>query len=372
MTIKHNHIEQIQVCVGNPLDQSVIGRKKIVGIIGDAPSHYAKSPPIWNAVFQSLKMDAVYLPFDVKQIRLRNLVQALKNSDRVMGANVTVPYKVQILDLLDSLDQKAAQIKAVNTIVRTDDGKLVGYNTDGSGFIESILRPQYGQGEPFVKSLKGIDVLMIGAGGSARAIAFYLAEMLGNGTLLICNRTPETAVSLAEEVANVFGNAKAINERDIAEWAPKVGLIVNCSTKGQGGIRKTSDGRITILEPYSALTPAKPSTFSGSDETNPELHRNWLSASLGDIEANNEGSLRLAVSIPIHVKFCDLIYFPVETVFLRHGRLSGHQTLNGKGMNVAQAADAFFNKVCKPYLQARKLHNSKTYQRVVEIMSAAW
>jgi len=372
VTIKHNHIEQIQASISNPLDQSVIGRNKIVGIIGDAPSHYAKSPPIWNAVFQRLKMDAVYLPLDVKQIRLRNLVQALKDSDRVMGANVTVPYKVQILDLLDSLDKKAAQIKAVNTIVRTDDGKLVGYNTDGSGFIESILSPQYGQDEPFVKSLKGIDVLMIGAGGSARAIAFYLAEMLGDGTLLICNRTLETAVSLAEEVANLFGNAKAINERDIPEWAPKVGLIVNCTTKGQGGIRKTSDGRITMLEPYSALTPVKPSTFSGSDETNPEFHRNWLSASLADIEANNEASLRLAVSIPVHVKFCDLIYFPVETVFLRHGRLSGHQTLNGKGMNVAQAADAFFNKVCKPYLQARKLHNSKTYQHVVEIMSAAW
>jgi len=372
VTIKHNQIEQIQVCVGNPLDQSVIGGKKIVGIIGDAPSHYAKSPPIWNAVFQRLKMNAVYLPFDTQKPQLKELVKALRGSDRFVGANVTVPYKVQILDLLDSLDKKAAQIKAVNTIVRTDDGKLVGYNTDGSGFIASILSPQYGQGEPFIKSLKGIDVLVIGAGGSARAIAFYLAEMLGDGTLFICNRTPETAVSLAEEVANLFGNAKAINERDIPEWAPKVGLIVNCSTKGQGGIRKTPDGSITILEPYSALAPANPSTFSGSDETNPEFHRNWLSASLADIEANNVASLRLAVSIPPNVGYCDLIYFPVETVFLRHGRLSGHQTLNGKGMNVAQAADAFFNKICKQYLQARKLHNSKTYQRVVEIMSAAW
>ena len=127
-----------------------------------------------------------------------------------------------------------------------------------------------------------------------------------------------------------------------------------------------------MLEPYSALAPANPATFPGSDDADPELQRNWLSASLADIKANNEASIRLAVSIPLHVKFCDLIYFPVETVFLRHGRLSGHQTLNGKGMNVAQAADAFFNKVCKQYLQARKMHNSKAYQRVVEIMSAAW
>jgi len=369
---KHNNIEQIQACIGNRLDQKLIGRKKIVGIIGDTPSHYAKSPPIWNAVFQRLRMNAVYLPFDTQKPQLKDLVKALRDSERVMGANVTVPYKVQILDLLDGLDKKAAQIKAVNTIVRSDNGKLVGYNTDGSGFIESIQGRQFRQREPFIKLLKGTDVLMIGAGGSARAIAFYLAERLGDGTLLICNRTPETAMSLAEEVSNLFGNVKAIHERDILEWAPKVGLIVNCSTKGQGGIRKTPDGRITMLEPYSALAPANPSTFSGSDKANPEFPRNWLSASLADINANNEASLRLAVSIPLQVKFCDLIYFPVETVFLRHGRLSGHQTLNGKGMNVAQAADAFFNKVCKQYLQARKMHNSKTYQRVVEIMSAAW
>ena len=238
MTINHNNIAQIQACIGNTLDQRLIGRKKIVGIVGDAPSHYAKSPPIWNAVFQCLKMNAVYLPFDTQKRQLKELVKALRDSDRVMGANVTVPYKVQILDLLDGLDKKAAQIKAVNTIVRSDNGKLLGYNTDGSGFIESIRGRQFGQGKPFIKSLKSTDVLMIGAGGSARAIAFYLAERLGVGTLLICNRTPETAMSLAEEVSNLFGNVKAIDERDIPEWAPKVGLIVNCSTKGQGGVRE--------------------------------------------------------------------------------------------------------------------------------------
>lgn len=289
-----------------------------------------------------------------------------------MGANVTVPYKVRVLDLLDSLDEKAAQIRAVNTIVKAKDGKLVGYNTDGSGFIESILNPRYGQGAPFVKSLKGVDVLMIGAGGSARAVAFYLAGLLGKGTFFICNRTMETAVSLAEEVKNLFGNAKAIHERDIPKWAPKAGLIVNCSTKGQGGIRKTSDGRVTMLEPYSALAPAHPVTLPGSDEGKPELYRDFLGASLSDIEANNEASLRLAVSIPLNVKFCDLVYFPLETVFLRHGRLSGHETLNGKGMNVAQAADAFFNKICKGMLREGKLHNLKAYQSIVETMSSAW
>jgi len=77
-------------------------------------------------------------------------VIALKNSDRVMGANVTVPYKIQILDFLDGLDEKSAQIKAVNTVVRTEDGRLLGYNTDGSGFLESILNPRYGHEGPLM------------------------------------------------------------------------------------------------------------------------------------------------------------------------------------------------------------------------------
>jgi len=203
-------------------------------------------------------------------------------------------------------------------------------------------------------------------------VAFFLAEMLGKGKLLICNRTSETADSLAEEISQIFGNTKAIKEDEVAEWASKVGLIVNCSTRGQGGIRKESDGRITILELYSALAPANPATFPETDYSNPAFYRTWLSSSLPDIEANQRASIRQALSIPLNVAFCDLIYFPVETVFLRHGRLSGHRTLNGMGMNVAQAADAFYNKVCRTYLQERGMHKPETYQIVIEAMFEAW
>lgn len=379
-------ITSIQSCIDNKLDQNFIGEKKIAGIIGDAPSHYAKSPSIWNPTFNRLQINAVYLPFDVSQPRLKDLVSILKNSERIMGFNVTVPYKIQILDLLDDLDDKAAKIKAVNTVERTEDGSLVGYNTDGSGFLESILSPRYatydksGKDGAFIDSLEGTDVLMIGAGGSARAVAFYLAEALGKGRLVICNRTPETAESLAKEVSQAFGNAEYIKEGEIAEWAVKVGLIVNCSTRGQGGIRKMADGRVTILEPYSAMSPANPATFAETDTANPTLnralyrafYRDWLGSSLVDIEANQGASLRLALSIPQDVAFCDLIYFPLETVFLRHGRLSGHRTLNGKGMNVAQAADGFYNKVCRQYLKEAGMFNPETYQQVIETMSAAW
>lgn len=363
---------RIQACIRNTLDREAIGNKRIAGIIGDAPSLYAKSPSLWNAVFHSFKMEAVYLPFDVDESRLLDLVQALKKSERVMGGNVTVPYKLKIVDYLDGLDEKAKQIKAVNTIVRSEDGRLIGTNTDGKGFLESILTAQPGQEEPFVESPNGTDVLLIGAGGAARAVAFQLAEVLGNGKLLICNRTSEIARSLVEEIKKVSAYAGAIKEEEICEQAPKVGLIINCSTKGQGGIRKGPGGKIMTLEPYSALAPANPATISQSQYGKPEFHRDWLSGSLSDIEANNRASLNLARSIPLDVRFCDLIYSPPETVFLRHGRLSGHRTLNGKGMNVAQAADAFFYHVCRQYLQELGIYNPETYSRALEVMYEAW
>ena len=372
LATKSADIAEIQACITNTLDRNAIGKRRIVGIIGDAPSHYAKSPTIWNPVFRQLNMDAIYLPLDVEESRLPDLVHALKSSDRVMGANVTVPYKIKIIDYLDGLDELAGQIKAVNTLARTEDGRLWGYNTDGSGFLESVLTTQPEQKGPFVDSLTGLTALMIGAGGAARAVAFYLAKQLGKGKLLICNRTPETALSLAEEITKAYGNARAIKEDELAQWAPKADMIINCSTKGQGGIRTLPEGKITILEAYSALASANPETFAESEYSNPALYRNWLSSSLADIEANNRASLRLALSVPAHVGFCDLIYFPLETVFLRHGRLSGHRTLNGKGMNVAQAADAFFGKICSGYLRERGLHKSETYKRVIEIMADAW
>lgn len=365
-------IANIQSCIKNTLDPQLIGMKRIAGVIGDAPSNYSKSPSLWNAAFRALKMEAIYLPLDVGESRLSDLVRALKKSDRVMGASVTVPHKVKIMRHLDDLDEKAKNIKAVNTIVRTRDGRLIGYNTDGQGFLDSVLTPQPGQERPMLESLKGMDVLIVGAGGAARSLAFYLGEILGNGNLLICNRTLETARSLAEEVQRVFGNGRAVQEEELGAWAPKARLIINCSIKGQGGIRKTDGGKLTTLEPYSALAPANPASVTESDLGMPGFYRAYLKASLPDIEANNRASWELSLSMPLLTCFCDLVYFPEETVFLRHGRLSGHRTSNGKGMLVAQAADAFFHKVCADHLQENARDDSEIYRRVFEVMYEAW
>ena len=82
----------------------------IAGIIGDGPSHYSKSPALWNAAFGRLGMNAIYLPFDVDHARVGVLLRTLRNSQCFMGINVTVPYKVRVIDFLDELDGGAARI----------------------------------------------------------------------------------------------------------------------------------------------------------------------------------------------------------------------------------------------------------------------
>jgi len=365
-------IAVIQKCISNPLAAPVIGDKAIAGVIGDGPSQYSRSPNLWNAAFQRLGMDATYLPFDTDDAKVGELLAVLKNSERFLGVNVTVPHKVRVMDFVDELDASAKRIQAVNTIVRNADGRLVGYNTDGEGFIESLLARQPDRAGSFIASLKGMDVLLLGAGGSARAVAFHAADLLDGGRLLICNRTLDHAASLADDVNKGGGNAKAIQEAEISNYAPGVGLIVNSTTKGQGGIRKLANERATKLEPYSALVPANPPVFAESNLSNHDFDRKWSEAARADVEANNQTSLNLAKSIPPQVGFYDLIYHPEETVFLRHGRLTGHPTMNGKAMIVNQAAIAFCNRICRAALQAKAMDTPETHKEILAVMYRAW
>ena len=187
MTID-SHLITIQNCISNRLDYLAIGDRRIAGVIGDAPSHYSKSPALWNAAFAHLAMKAIYLPFDVDAVHLRDFVDALRDSDRFIGLNVTVPHKVRIMDFLDELDAGAGRVQAVNTVVRTSAGRLIGHNTDGEGFVQSILTLQPGRQEAFIKSLEGTEILLLGAGGSARAVAFHLSDHMESGTA--CHQQP--------------------------------------------------------------------------------------------------------------------------------------------------------------------------------------
>jgi shikimate dehydrogenase len=356
----------------NRLDLTAINDKFLAGVIGDAPSHYSKSPRLWNAAFERLGLNAIYLPFDLDRERLGDLLKALKDCENFLGANVTVPHKVTVLDFLDSIDAGAQRIQAVNTIVRASDGKLLGYNTDGSGFIDSILKRQPDRPASFLSSLGDMNVLLIGAGGSARAVAFHVADEMAAGKLLLCNRTSEPAASLARELQNAGKDAWALTEEELPLWARKAGLIVNCTTKGQGGMRRLPNGAATWLEPYSALASASPPEFTEAQLQMAGCEDRWRQAARIDIERNNDASLRLAGSIPSQTRFYDLIYHPDETVFLRHGRSTGHPTMNGKSMIINQAARAFCERICNAELRARMIDTPRTYSEVVAAMYSAW
>jgi shikimate 5-dehydrogenase len=274
--------------------------------------------------------------------------------------------------LLDAIDPGALRIDAVNTIVRTTDGRLIGYNTDGDGFVQSILQCPADLSEPFIASLAGMKVLLIGAGGSARAVAFHTADLLDSGKLLICNRTMPAALALAESLRQQGRQALALNERQIDEQILDVGLIINSTTKGQGGIRKLSDGTVTKLEPYSALASANPPAFPASELDKPDFSSTWLQAARPDIESNNELSFRLAKALPAHVRFYDLIYHPEETVFLRHGRLTGHSCMNGKAMIIHQAAIAFYKYICHEHLKSRGIEGVAAQKQILNAMACAW
>ena len=363
-------ISEIHRHISNRLDENVIAGKTIAGIIGDSPSQYSKSPALWNAAFRHLGINAVYLPFDVVDGRLRDLLRALRDSEQFIGINVTVPHKVRVMDFLDDLDAGAARIHAVNTVIRNANGRLIGFNTDGAAFIDSLLLPTPDAQAGFMQSLAGIDVLLLGAGGSARAVAFHLSDHLGKGKLIIANRTVAHAQSLADEINQLGHQALAIDEEAISTWAPKTGLIINSSTKGQGGLRKLSDGMATMLAPYSALAPAHPPVVA--EDLGDRFEAQWQEAARSDIATNNRRSATLAAVVPQATRFYDLIYHPEETVFLHHGRRSGHHAMNGKNMIIRQAVIAFCKHICQPQLAQLDKDNEATRSQVADVMYRAW
>lgn len=361
----------IQACIENRLAPPAITARRIAAVIGGAPSRYSKSPALWNAAFGRLGIDAVYLPLDVAETRLGVLIAAIRACEVMLGFNVTVPHKQAVMEYLDELDAGAARVGAVNTVVRASDGRLIGYNTDGGGFVDSLLKPQPGRDQSVVATLQDVNVLLLGAGGAARAVAFHVAGLLHGGELIISNRTAGRARALAAEIKNGGCKARGIGEDELALWAPRAQLVVNATTKGQGGMRQLPDGAVTSLEPYSPLAPAcaLPVVAHGGDQ---DAWRLWLEANQAGIAANNIASRKLAAAIPPGAVFYDLIYYPEETLFLRHGRETGHPTINGKAMIVNQAALAFRRHICRAQLQAKGIDTGETYQLVLETMYNAW
>jgi len=161
----------------------------VYGVIGDPVAH-SLSPQMQNAGFAARRMNAVYVPFLVRRGSrgLRDFLGAVEGLG-VKGFSVTIPHKEAILEYLDDCDPLAAEIGAVNTVVVRGGGKLYGYNTDYVGVLRALERRV---------QLAGSCVLILGAGGAARATAFALAHAGAN--VRICARRPERARALARAV----------------------------------------------------------------------------------------------------------------------------------------------------------------------------
>ena len=171
----------------------ITGTTRVLGIIGDPVSH-SRSPEMQNRALAAVGLDYVYVPFHVRPEMLTEAVAGFRASG-VHGFNVTVPHKVAVAPLLDRLSPEAEQIGAVNT-VHNENGKLVGYNTDGFGLVTS-LREELGF-EPH-----GAELVVVGAGGAARAAVHALCSA-GAGRIVIVNRTVSKASDLAETYGKLF------------------------------------------------------------------------------------------------------------------------------------------------------------------------
>lgn len=201
----------------------ISGETKVCAILGN-PVKHSLSPAMHNAAFEDLNLDFVYLAFRVKA---EELVLATTGAKKlgIHGLNVTMPHKELIVSSLDDVDPQAKAVGAVNTVL--NDGKrFLGYNTDGFGALKALHERDV--------SLHGKKMLLLGAGGAGRAIAFQLSEELEE--LVILNRTAKRAQNLAEslrktENKKVHGNIlstqlirKELKDSDILMNATSVGM----------------------------------------------------------------------------------------------------------------------------------------------------
>jgi shikimate dehydrogenase len=249
-----------------------------LGLIGSPVTH-SKSPQMLNKVCEILDIPATYLAYAVEPARLQEAVMGMKALGFI-GFNVTIPHKVAIIPFLDELDDTAKEIGAVNTVVN-DNGRLVGFNTDGVGYLRSLQ-------EETSFSIEDKSITIIGAGGAARAVSITLAKS-GAKEIIIANRTLEKAAELAD-IANKWTKATAVPLEAIKPSIAGSQLLVNTTSIG--------------MSPNIDESPILMNF----------LHRDLLVS--------------------------DLIYRPRETKLLQYAKSVGALTHGGLGMLLYQAAVA--------------------------------
>jgi shikimate dehydrogenase len=249
----------------------ITGATTVAAVIG-SPVRHSLSPALHNAAFTAAGVDWVYTAFDVahgEAVRALDAMRALG----LGGLSVTMPHKEQVADNVDELDDAAAALRSVNTVVRTADGSLKGYSTDGAGFVASLVE--------IGVDVAGMSVAMLGAGAAARAVVDALARA-GASEVVVVNRSADRAAS----AARLAGPAGRIGG---PEDIPAVGLVVNATSVGMGA-----------------------PTDAGEVPLDPALLRS-------------------------HHVVADLVYHPLETGLLAAARAIGATCVDGLGMLVHQA-----------------------------------
>jgi len=267
--------------LGRSLDSVEISSSTLVyGLIGD-PVDHSLSPAIQNAAFRAVGLNAVYLAFQVRKAELRWAIQSLK-SIKVNGFNVTTPHKLLVLRYLDEVETGAAEIGSINT-VKNEKGMLIGFNTDGVGALNAMKATGV--------SPDGHCVLLLGAGGAGRVIAYALA---GRGcSLKLANRTISTAKLLAKSLHRKFDlkmKVIPLSKKALKDSVNQVDVILNASSMGMNG------------------------------KCNPPIDKRWIREDQWVF---------------------DIVYRPLRTKLLQDAASAGARTITGLDMLVHQGACSF-------------------------------
>jgi len=263
----------------------------LVGLIG-WPVKHSLSPVIHNSAFDVLGLNWRYIPFAVHPSKVGIAVQGLAALG-FRGVNVTAPHKQSVMASLTWITPDAAPIGAVNTLVfgRTEDGEteVRGYNTDGLGFINALLEGGF-------RLQKDHQVLVIGAGGAARAVIYSLLEV-GVDEIYILNRSLERGRKLVKDFSNLTLGKKQLhilplNSKTLLEYTHSADLLVNTTPVGT-----------------------------------------WPDCSVSIWPENT--------AIPSHLTVFDLVYNPIETHLLKKARISQVPVISGLEMLIHQAGLSF-------------------------------
>ncbi len=263
----------------------ITGYTRIVGVMG-APVEHSRSPQMHNAALAKAGLDYVYVPFHVHPGDIASALEGFKALN-VVGINVTLPHKEAVLPYLTSISREAALIGAVNTL-SFRDGEIHGDNTDAEGFLRALQETEGGDGEHRLFR----EVVVLGAGGAARAVVVALA-LAGAKRILIANRTTTKAVALAEEMqqkTHVTMHGMGLTDARVDEAVRNSTLLVNTATVSM-------DAAAPLLIDDTVLSP--------------------------------------------HTFVYDIVYTPPVTPLMHAAAERGCKTLGGMGMLVHQGAIAF-------------------------------